>query len=576
MTSDADTRLTPRHWLALFALLVAALVPGFFSIPVMDRDEARYSQASAQMIESGDYVDIHFQDQPRHVKPAGIYWMQVATAAPFGGPDAPIWAFRLPSLIGVLLGAAVTAWLAARIVGPTGGVVAGTILGLTLMAAVEARTAKTDAMLLAAGVIAQAALYFLLVRGRDGPKPGFIGAPLIFWAATGVALMIKGPIVTLVSASTIVVYGLWTRDKGVLARLQPLRGLIVAAVIALPWLIAINVATKGEFFEASVGHALFGKVAEGDDSHGAPPGYHTLLLPLTFWPGFLLVGLAGALAWTKRRDDTVKFLLSWLIPTWIIFELIATKLPHYVFPALPALAILAAWGVKDAGTLLSHRGTRIVHVVIALLFGFATAVIALLPLIVSRYLPAELADQGIEGMSFQIGLPIVLSLIFGFCALAAGIAVALKPQDLRRLFALGIAAIGVYWAVFEGTIPRLHALFPSSEVAKVVAGLEGCEEIAATTAGYREPSNVRHLGTETFLANTGDDSARFLGANAECGVAIIDRTELESFEAEAGTLGLSTRKVGEVRGINYAKGDGLVLGIFIAEDGKLTPSAVSD
>src|SRR6516162_4781729 len=69
------------HARALAVLLVVSLLgflPGFFSIPPMDRDEARFAQATKQMVESGDYIDIRFQDEVRYKKPFGIYWLQAA------------------------------------------------------------------------------------------------------------------------------------------------------------------------------------------------------------------------------------------------------------------------------------------------------------------------------------------------------------------------------------------------------------------------------------------------------------------------------------------------------------------
>src|SRR5579871_4622594 len=72
---------TRSHARAAFVLIVVALLnflPGFFQIPPIDRDEARFAQATKQMVETGDYVDIRFQDEARHKKPVGIYWLQAA------------------------------------------------------------------------------------------------------------------------------------------------------------------------------------------------------------------------------------------------------------------------------------------------------------------------------------------------------------------------------------------------------------------------------------------------------------------------------------------------------------------
>ena len=88
----AHARLSPRpatsarsRFLLLCALLL--FLPGFFTIPPVDRDEARFAQATKQMVESGDYVDIRFQEDVRYKKPVGIYWLQsaaVETASALG------------------------------------------------------------------------------------------------------------------------------------------------------------------------------------------------------------------------------------------------------------------------------------------------------------------------------------------------------------------------------------------------------------------------------------------------------------------------------------------------------------
>ncbi|OYX23063.1 MAG: hypothetical protein B7Z10_12070, partial [Rhodobacterales bacterium 32-66-7] len=67
---DADRRT--RRWLALVVFALLTFLPAFASLPVTDRDEARFTQASRQMVESGDLIDIRFQDEARHKKPIGI------------------------------------------------------------------------------------------------------------------------------------------------------------------------------------------------------------------------------------------------------------------------------------------------------------------------------------------------------------------------------------------------------------------------------------------------------------------------------------------------------------------------
>src|SRR3569832_2789464 len=90
------------------------------------------------------------------------------------------------------------------------------------------------------------------------------------------------------------------------------------------------------------------------ESHGAPPGVYLLLFWLTFWPGAPLAAMAAPAVWEARREPGARFLLAWLIPSWIVFEAVMTKLPHYVLPLYPAIAILIA-GIVEAGALAKIR-----------------------------------------------------------------------------------------------------------------------------------------------------------------------------------------------------------------------------
>src|SRR5437764_382910 len=99
---------TANHFRAIVFLVLCGIVlflPGFFTIPPIDRDEARFAQATKQMVESGDFVDIRFQDDVRYKKPVGLYWLQtvaVETASALGlpRPQARIWLYRIPCLSG--------------------------------------------------------------------------------------------------------------------------------------------------------------------------------------------------------------------------------------------------------------------------------------------------------------------------------------------------------------------------------------------------------------------------------------------------------------------------------------------
>ncbi|MEE2525918.1 glycosyltransferase family 39 protein [Hyphobacterium sp. HN65] len=596
--------LTYRAWLVLALIALLAMAPGLSSQPVMDRDEARYAQAATQMMETGDYVDIRFQEDPRHVKPAGIYWMQVLSALPFGGADADIWAFRLPSLIGMLIAVFGTAWLGARLFGPQVGLTAGLLLAVALMSQVEARTAKTDGMLLAAGVLAQIGLIMMLLKAEAGERLKFIGWPLLFWAASGAAIMIKGPIITMVSALTLLGYfafkhhanwlfslfglavvievlkllgleflpggiavmmgglaGIFVFDlirdqetRSALGKFHWLKGLTVLAAIALPWLIAINIATDWGFLQESVGHALFGKVGEADDSHGGPFLYHSMLSPAIFWPGSALLGLAILAGWAGRKSPDVRLLIVWALPTWIVFEFVQTKLPHYVLPAFPALALLAGIGLSRIGELLTGWKSKTLHFAWIGTAMIAGLVIAAIPI----YGAIELGDDELMFAYIALGTGIVAVIAIGWLAL--------RPDIDRIVPVTGLAAL-TYLFAFGFAIPSVEAAWPSSRVHAIVEGLQGCDAYPAATAGYREPSNVFYLGTHTALTD-GAGAADHLLAYRDCGIAVVDASEREAFMTAI--EGHALRTLGHVAGVNLVKGDELSLDILTLDESRVS------
>ena len=159
--------------LILFSLI--AFLPGFFQIPPVDRDEARFAQATKQMLETHEYVDIRFQNEVRYKKPVGIYWLQAAAVKAgetLGIPAASttIWLYRLPSLTGAVAGVLLTYWTALAFVGRRASVIAALMMASSVLLGVEARLAKTDAMLLFTSVTAMGAMARIYLSHQRAPE----------------------------------------------------------------------------------------------------------------------------------------------------------------------------------------------------------------------------------------------------------------------------------------------------------------------------------------------------------------------------------------------------------------------
>src|SRR4051812_10452854 len=221
---------------------VLFFLPGFVNIPPIDRDETRFAQATKQMVETGDYVDIRFQDDVRYKKPVGIYWLQsgvVQTASKLGLQRAQIriWLYRIPSLIGAIGAVLMTYWTALAFVTRRGAVLAGLIMCSSVLLGAEARLAKTDAVLLLSVVAAMGAMarvYLSWQRGEDPAHPPWTW-PAIFWTALAGGILIKGPLILLFVALTVATLAILDRTVVWLWRLRPVWGLTWLLVLVLPW-----------------------------------------------------------------------------------------------------------------------------------------------------------------------------------------------------------------------------------------------------------------------------------------------------------------------------------------------------
>ena len=558
MTASPLPRAALPIWAyALLTLIAAALfLPGFTVLPPFDRDEARFAQASSQMLDSGNFVDIRFQDETRYKKPVGIYWLQTAATtvaeAARGvpvGSEKLIWTYRIPSFLGAILAVLGSAWTAARLFGGPAGFIAGLMMASCVVLGVEARMAKTDAVLLATVVIGQAVLAHLYLTRRDPAPAGRAAwsAPLVFWIAAGVGVLVKGPLVLLVSGSTALVLALWDREAGWLKRLKPLAGLGIVVAIAAPWLIAIAIKSKGAFFAESVGHDMLGKVSGGQEGKGLPPGYYLGTFWVTFAPWSLLALLAVPWIWARRRLDAVRFCIAWIIPSWLVFEAVPTKLLHYTLPVFPAIAALAAAALLDNFDRSRERPRRWLTAAAVALgvigFGALTLAVAVIPWLVGQRID-----------------PIAVSLVpavGGLFALALHLLLGGKRQI--GLVAGVAAAALLYVGTYAAVLPSIDGVWVSRQAALAVAQVRPCADSVVASAGYSEPSLVFLLGTPTKLVH-GAGAATHLLSDRACGLALVEDREAAAFLDSLGTA--APLPLAELAGFNYNTGKRLHLTLY--------------
>jgi 4-amino-4-deoxy-L-arabinose transferase-like glycosyltransferase len=360
----ADAILSPhlkfatRNYALLFFGCVLFHVIGTWNVPLIDRDEPRFAEASREMIERGDYVVPYFNNHFRFDKPPLAYWTQAASFKIFGEND---FAARFPSTVAAaLIALSIFAW-GSRIGGNRGGLWAAIIFTLSLQTFVHAKAAVADMWLVLFVTLAHWAGYELLrdclTNDSKRPMPNAQRPTsnsedlrwwLIFYLALACAFLAKGPI-GWTPLATVVATRLFLRDVPLARRFKFTRGILIMFAIVALWGVPASIRTHGEFFITGIGRHVIGRSFGAMEGHGGNSlGVYLLLLPfyfvavfVSFFPFSIKLPSLAKQLWA-RRDKIDNYLLTGAATIFIIFSLIKTKLPHYTLPAFPLLSLLLA------------------------------------------------------------------------------------------------------------------------------------------------------------------------------------------------------------------------------------------
>mgnify|MGYP001290197130 CR=1 FL=1 len=529
--------LFARGWRGYALIALIALTSGLFGaarVPVMDAPvEARFVQASRQMVESGDYIRIRWQDQDRNKKPVGIHWLQAASAQaflPLTGRLNTVWPYRLPSALGVVLAALAAFWGGTVLIGRRPALAGAALLAASALVSFHGMTATTDAVLLGFTTLAMAALARLYARrhvvatieasaGHE-PQPSSAGTPhgalwlgLLFWGALGCGVMIKGPVTPLVAALALATLGLWERRAAWMKPLLWWPGPLLALLIVAPWSIAISLETGGRFFADMFFGDIAPKITGAHEGNFGLPGFHTFLLPFLIFPATYALPAAARLTWdavtAPRRDDArapLRFLAAWAAPVLIFFELAPTKLMHYPMPAYPGIALLCAAGIFA----MRGRRWRTAHPAGVVLFAVSGAGLVALMAASATFMPGDFAADLRRAIS---------TALIGLGAVAAAFtALIMLRRPTARVAALVACALALSFSLRERLLPEARALFVSTEAAATLtrARLTPRADRPLWVVGYSEPSLVFLTRTSIRLASADD-----AGAQAQAGDAMI-------------------------------------------------------
>jgi 4-amino-4-deoxy-L-arabinose transferase-like glycosyltransferase len=482
-------RLTESRWAyAVLAGLVFLLaLPGLFALPVLDRDEGRFTEASSEMMESGDFVVIRYHDDLRNKKPVAIHWFQSMAVSVTSGPLARnIADYRIPSMLGAILAALATFWTGNALFSRRAAFLAAVVIGTTLLLTTEANIAKTDAAQCGILALGMGALAYLRA-GTGGKWHG-----VLFWVCLSFGVLLKGPIAPLVCFSAIAALFVWERKFEWARPLLYWVGLSLFCVLTIPWYVAVQIATNGEFLSEAVRVDLGQKLVDAAEGHAGPIGMHTAALPLLFWPGTLLLvpgiwmaierlmpgkkgsaaegpGLAANHAAQEREAAAWRFLVCWIVPSWIVFEIAPTKLVHYTLPLYPAFALMAG---AAADYWFSTNSWRFGRWISAALFALVALLLAIVP------------------------MPQVLEQLRGEAAQDFGELAGRVSHVWDQAWAATGIGIWPTVLIFAAAAGTLYALVKKSPIG-LIAGLVACSAVAGI--GYR----AIILPNQSWMLSTG-------------------------------------------------------------------------
>ena len=383
---------TPQRSVIFLSLLL--LLSGNWILPLTDRDETRFAEASREMLERGDFVVPWFNGAWRFDKPILIYWCQATSYTFLGVND---FAARLPSAVFTTATALLLVRWGRKRMDIRTSFLAGAIFVTALHVAIIGRVATAD----------MALVFFTTLAAWSGweftrpENPARKTWWLIFYVTLALGFLAKGPVAWLPLAGMILCR-VFRKNSFRLPVGETVLGLVVTGAISACWGIPALQQTHGEYFNVGMGEHVLHRSTGVIDGHGFAGLLGIIaLLPLyfiTFFVSFFpwSVRVPGALKswWPQRdRDDLGWYLLLQALLVFTVFSFVRTKLPHYTMPAFPLIALWLARQISSGQKNFAWAGKRIFAMSIFILVLMLGAAAALRPFLLTENLWRELAPH---------------------------------------------------------------------------------------------------------------------------------------------------------------------------------------
>ncbi|HQR03273.1 MAG: glycosyltransferase family 39 protein [Proteobacteria bacterium] len=380
-------------WIALAAIWFGTLGDRALVRP----DEGRYAEIPREMVARGDWLTPRLNDIKYFEKPALQYWATAAGYEIFGQSE---WTARLWPAITGFLGILLAGWTGYRLWGPREGMLAAGILASSLLYLVMGHVITLDMGLAFFLQLAWTGFIFAQQENHQTSRRWMWMA----WAALALAVLSKGLVALVLTGATLTGYSLLNRDLSPWRRLAPLSGMLIFLAIAAPWFIAVSLANP-EFPHFFFIHEHFERFLTSVHRRNQPDWYFIFIYALGALPWTLLLLHALVKSWGRRiagAFNPERFLLVWIIVTFAFFSVSSSKLPPYILPIFPALALLGARHLPA----LSRRAW-LVH--LALLALVALPALILAPGL-TRLVDKDYSLPMLQGLAAWLTLAAALSL----------------------------------------------------------------------------------------------------------------------------------------------------------------------
>ena len=508
------------------------------SSTLWDRDEPRYARVTAEMVESGNYLVPTFNGEVWFDKPILLYWLMSVPVRLLGPSEI---ACRFAGVIGTAVTLLLTFFIGKKLFDTKSGLWAEAILGTTLLMLFVGSSALVDGTALPFIVGAMA-----IFVGRQGEKIRAIDSGAI-GVLIGLGMLAKGPLGLL--PVFVMIVTIWFGHKNIGGFIRNFIWVLIAVVIAagifLLWAIPANRATDGELYKVFFGKHIVGRALSPMEGHGGNffkyLPYYPAIMVAGFFPWVIFLPGAFSAIISKRIGNAGarNILLSWITVTVVLMTFAATKLPHYILFAWPAMAVMVGGTITAAGKNIFNKQDK-------------------------KWLRGGVWFSGPVGLGIAGGLIsighfikieglILPGLICGTIVLAMTIICCYLQVREKFIGTAKVVLAGVLIFITPllfVLLPAIEAIKISPHIAKVIQEKTG-KDVPVAMYKYAEPTLNFYVGRNITQLRKTDEVVGWL-KGAETRVLIIPRKDFEDIRQNAGDIAFE--EIASKKGINYSKG----------------------